>query len=151
MKRDILLFGGLAGVVGNIPKEILTWIMYFFGWIKYTFDHICAGIYVSPSYLREPSALLLGIMVDFVQAGIFGGSILYILKKTGGEERWVLKGLVLGFGMFLICFGGLRRMMSPKIMIVTPLENLLYLPPNVIYALTTTWFIKKFRILENKW
>lgn len=151
MQKDIILFGGLVGIIGNIPKEILAWGLYFLGWIKYTFDHICAGIYVSLVYLHEPLGVLLGITVDFVQAGIFGVSILYILKKTGVEHHWVLKGFALGFGMFLICFGALRLMMSPKIIISTPLENLLYLPPNVLFALTTPWFIKRSQILKNKW
>jgi hypothetical protein len=29
MQKDTLIFGGLAGIIGNIPKEIITWGLYF--------------------------------------------------------------------------------------------------------------------------
>ncbi len=143
MTKDRILLGGLAGMVGNIPKELMAWIMYWFGWIRYTFDHFCAGIFVPPAAVYDPVAIVLGLINDFVFSGIYGVLFYLIFKKTG-VGRWFLKSLVMGFGLFTICFGILRPLLAPKLVVVEPLVNLLYLAPNVMYSVVTCWFIQKF-------
>ena len=143
MLKDTILFGGTAGVIGNIGKEVITWVFYYLGLTRYTFEHFCAGIYVSPAHLNEPAAFLLGFLTDFTFAAIFGITILIIIKKTG-TDFWIIKGLVFGIGIYVLCYGILRPLISSKVIIQAPLTNLLFIIPNLLFGLIVSWFIHRF-------
>ena len=77
MPKDWIIFGVLAGFVGNIVKEALAWILYAFGWVRYTFVHIGAGYFVDAEFIDNPVSLLTGFIADWVVAGTIGDYSLF--------------------------------------------------------------------------
>jgi hypothetical protein len=148
MPRDILIFGGLAGIISNILKESISWGLYFFGFIEYTFVHFCAGLVVNPPrYVKDPISVAIGIIIDFTIAASFSFA-LYLVMKKFGVKYWILKGLGFGMIVFLICYGVLRPIFSLRIE-STPVSAFLYMIPNLIYGVTTSWFIKKYGNIKS--
>lgn len=143
MKNDPLVFGSLAGLVGNIAKELITWSLYGLGLVKYTFAHLCAGLVVSSNLVKSPLALILGFLFDYTIAAGFG-MLAYYLLKIIGTRLILIKGIVIGVGVFLICFCILRAEFTSIKGFVEPLDGLIYLISNLTFGLTTTIFIKKY-------
>jgi hypothetical protein len=147
MKHDVIIFGGLAGVVGNIFKEVISWGFYFSGLINYTYDHFCAGLVVNPAgYVKMLFAVFIGTMIDFTVAAVFGVIMYFVMRKTG-TQYWLFKGLGFGMVIFLICFAVLRPTFSIKIE-STPLQALMYMIPNLVYGVITCWFLKKYGVYK---
>lgn len=143
MLKDTLIFGSLAGIIGNILKEFLAWTFYFLGIIKYTFVHFCAGMVVYPTgYVNDPVSIVVGILIDFTVAASFSLAFYLVIKKTG-TAYWVLKGLGFGMIVFLICYGMIRPTFSFKSE-SPPLAVLMYMITNWIYGITVSWFFRKF-------
>ncbi|MFP4017427.1 MAG: hypothetical protein ACLFUI_10395 [Halanaerobiales bacterium] len=78
MFKDTIIFGLLAGFVGNIPKTLLAWTFHFLGKLRYTFAHIAAGAFVGKDLLDNPVAMATGFAADWIIAG-FIGVIAFIL------------------------------------------------------------------------
>jgi hypothetical protein len=147
MKKDTLVVCGLAGIIGNIPKEFLTWGLYFAGIVKYTFVHFCAGLVVNPAiYVNEPLSLVIGVMIDYTIATAFSLALYLGMRKTG-TNYWFLKGLGFGMFVFLICYGFMRPTFSLKIE-SPPLVALMYMIPNLLYGITTSWFLKRYGVFK---
>lgn len=139
---DAIVFGGLAGCVGNIFKEVLIWGFYFSGLIHYGFVHFCVGLVVNPAvYVKDSLAIVVGIMIDFTIAAFFSIAM-YLIMRRIGTDYWLLKGLGFGMMVFLLCFGILRPSFSIRIE-TTPLQALLYMIPNLAYGVVTCWLIKR--------
>lgn len=51
---DPIILGAVAGVIGNIPKTILTITFYYFGWVRYTFSQLAAGLFMKQEVLSNP-------------------------------------------------------------------------------------------------
>lgn len=143
MTKDGLIFGGLAGIVGNVLKEVLTWVSYGVGAINYTFTHMCSGLVVSSEYVKTPLGLTLGVLVDFTVAAVFGVAIHMILEKTG-TRHIVLKGLLFGILIYLFCYSIMRPNFSSIKGYIDPVSVSLYISANGVYGITTSWFIKKY-------
>ena len=150
MIKDTIVFGGLAGAVGNILKETMAWSLYFWGLIKYTFVHFCAGIVINPdTYVKDPLSVVVGIMIDFLIAAIFSLAMYLVMRRTG-TDYWVIKGLGLGIFVFLICYGVLRPAISIKIE-SSPFTALMYIFPNLTYGVATCWFLQKYGTFKVFW
>ncbi|HEX3048670.1 MAG TPA: hypothetical protein VHY08_28235, partial [Bacillota bacterium] len=82
MTKDTVVFGGFAGIIGNIFKEAITWGFYFSGLVRYTFVHFCAGIVIYPAvYVKDPLSLVLGMMIDYTIAAVFSVAMYLIMRK----------------------------------------------------------------------
>jgi len=93
--KDTIIAGVLAGWMGNVVKETLTWSFYFMGWVSYTFVHIASGFYYSKENIDAPFSLVTGAITDWTIAGTFGVVLLYLLRYTGSDYA-VFKGIGLG-------------------------------------------------------
>lgn len=143
MTKDSLVFGGLAGVIGNIFKEAITWGLYFGRVLNYTFVHFCAGVVINPaSQIKDPISIIIGIIIDYTVAASFSVAMYLIMRKTG-TDHWLLKSLFFGMMVFIICYGILRPAISIKIE-SPPLVALMYLIPNLAYGVGTCWFLNKY-------
>lgn len=143
MPRDIIILGGLAGIVGNISKTALAWLFYFLGYTQYTFAHITAGYFVDKKFLYNPIALTIGFIGDYFLAGLLGVLIFIMLKLTGFEYA-KLKGFGFGGVFYIIFFGVFMALDLTRTSLLTPLPNLLLLFPNLLFGTMTSWFLKKF-------
>ena len=145
LRSDIIMFGALAGVLGNIPKTILAWIFSYFGWLKYNFFHISAGYFVDAQFLDNPLSLLTGIIVDNLDAAFFGAILYFMLRKTGGDYA-EFKGFFFGALLYVVIFGTFMSLDLTRASILTPLPNFLMLFPHAIYGVVTAWIIKKYGV-----
>lgn len=141
MTKNELFLGVLAGMIGNIPKDIMAWILYGLNITPYTFAHFCAGIFVPPVYIRHWASIAVGFFADFVMAASFGFLLALILKKYG-TDYWMIKGLGFGGGLFVYCFGMLRPMVSP-LRLSDPVANLLFVLPHLFFGLTASCIVAK--------
>jgi len=140
---DTIIFGAIAGMLGNIPKTIIAWIFHYFGWLRYTFIHIAAGYFVDAKFLDNPVSLATGVLADFISAGLFGAGMYYVLKKTGFTFA-VSKGFAFGSFLYLLFYGALMALDITRASLLTPLPNLLLFFPHMLYGATTCWILQKY-------
>lgn len=147
--NDTIIFGAIAGLLGNVPKTIIAWILHYFGLLRYTFIHIAAGYFVDKKFIDNPVSLLTGFIADYTNAAFFGVIMYYLLQKTGVDYA-ELKGLGFGAFLYLIFYGAFMALNITRASLLTPLPNLLLFFPHIIYGLLTCWIIKKYSGLANK-
>lgn len=141
--KDTIIFGSIAGLLGNIPKTIIAWIFYYFGWLRYTFTHIAAGYFVDAKFLDNPVALLTGFIADYVNAAFFGVIMYYLLQKAGVDHA-ELKGFAFGAFLYLIFYGAFMSLDLTRASLLTPLPNLILIIPHTIFGASTCWIIKRY-------
>lgn len=146
-RNDIIIFGAVAGLLGNIPKTILAWIFYYFGWLRYTFIHIAGGYFVGAQFLDHPVSLATGTITDYINASILGVAMYYMLRRTGPDYAEV-KGLFFGGFLYIVLFGAFMSLDLTRATLITPLPNFLLLFPHVLFGVTTCWILKKYGTFE---
>lgn len=147
-KKDLIFTGSIAGILGNIPKTLLTWTFYFMGLTKFTFVHISAGYFVSDKYLNHPLSLLVGFISDYTLAGVMGVLILLLLRYTGSDYA-LYKGAGFGTLMYIFLFGVAMAIDVTRVSITTPLPSLILLFPHILFGLTTA-FLLSYEKKESK-
>lgn len=143
MKPDTIIYGGLAGVVGTIIKEIFDFVSFGLGWSKHLYWHIAASIFVLPKDIYKPGALFLGLFADLVISAFFGVALIYLIKRTG-EKYLYMKGLGFGWFIWLLLFGAIINL---HIVRITPTDigtSLSALLEHSIFGLTMAWFIGRY-------
>ncbi len=140
---DTILAGALAGWMGNIAKEILTWTFHFLGWVRYTFVHIAAGFYYSVENLDAPLSLVTGAITDWTIAAVFGILLLHILRYTGTDYA-VFKGIAFGSLVYIITFGIGMAMDITRATLITPLPDFLLLMAHLLIGAVTAWALRRF-------
>jgi hypothetical protein len=95
MTKNAFIISTMAGIVGNLAKEIISWIFYFLGLVEYAFCHLCAGIFIDPHQLRALLAVLIGMFMDYTIATFFGLICFCIYRMTGGGYH-LLRGIAYG-------------------------------------------------------
>ena len=142
-ERDLVTFGALAGFIGNIPKIVVGWIFHFLGYLRYTFEHIAAGLFVPSTFLDNPVSIAIGVITDWIIAGIMGIFILWLIRKTKGNYP-IIKGLFISSAIYVFFYGAGMAVNITRASLLTPLPNLLLLFPHLLFGATVGWFIKKF-------
>ncbi|KJS80943.1 MAG: hypothetical protein JM58_18145 [Peptococcaceae bacterium BICA1-8] len=149
MKRDTIVFGALAGLIGNIPKTIIAWLFHLLGYLEYTFIHIAAGYFVPAKFIDNPVALATGFIADYTNAAFFG-IIMYLMLQKTGTDYAVVKGLSFGAFVYLVFYGAFMALDITRASLLTPLPNLLLFFPHIIYGAVTCWFIRRYSGLYNR-
>ena len=149
--RDSIVAGVLAGWMGNLVKEALTWSFYFMGWVRYTFVHIAAGFYYSKENLDAPLSLVTGAITDWTIAGTFGVILFYLLRYTGSDYA-VFKGIALGSLVYVITFGIGMALDITRASLLTPLPDFLLLMSHHSIGLVSGWALGKYfsHIISSK-
>lgn len=143
MTKDTIILGTIAGFIGNIFKEVLSWIFYFLGYLRYTFVHIAAGTLISKEFLDNPISLAVGFIADFILAGTVGVFTLLLIRRTGNDYP-IYKSIIFSLLLYVIVFGALMSLNITKISLQTPLPNFLQLFPHLFFGLGMGLIIKKY-------
>lgn len=149
MTKDTIIFGAIAGILGNIPKTILAWIFHYFGLLKYTFAHIAAGYFVPAKFLDNHISLLTGFIADYTTAALFG-FIMYLMLRKFGTDYAEFKGIGFGAVLYLIFYGAFMALDITRASLITPLPNLILFFPHILYGAVTCWIIKHYSGLFNR-
>ncbi len=104
MEEDLIVTGALAGVIGNIFKELFNYVSVALGWAKYSYWQVAASIFVKPENVNQFGAKILGTLGDFLLGASFGVLLLYLLNKTG-RRYFEIKGLGLAWLLWMGLFG----------------------------------------------
>ncbi len=143
--EDNVMLGILAGFVGNIPKEIITWLFHFLGYLRYTFVHIAAGTFVPKEFIDNPVSLATGVIADWVMVGIIGTITVYFIKYTDYKFP-IIKSILLSSSFYIILYGALMALDVTRASLLTPLPNLLLFIPHLAMGTGIGWFIKKYQV-----
>jgi len=141
--KDTIIAGVLAGWMGNVVKETLTWSFYFMGWVSYTFVHIASGFYYSKENIDAPFSLVTGAITDWTIAGTFGVVLLYLLRYTGSDYA-VFKGIGLGSLVYIITFGIGMALDITRATLITPLPDFLLLISHLFIGAVSGWALGKY-------
>ncbi|MGF7184834.1 hypothetical protein GGQ84_000919 [Desulfitispora alkaliphila] len=140
MKKDIIIFGAMAGMIGNVAKLVVAFILYYLGLINKTYIHIAGGYFESKG-LENFLVLLNAVINDFFYAAFLGVLIYLVLKLT--DMKYIkIKGLLFGGFIHLInngilIFGDLNKIS------IDEQTSFLLLVPTLIFGLSVCWFIEK--------
>jgi hypothetical protein len=141
--KDTIVAGVLAGWMGNVVKETLTWSFHFMGWVRYTFVHIAAGFYYSVENLNAPLSLVTGAITDWTIAGTFGTMLLLLLRYTGVDYA-IFKGIGFGALVYVITFGIGMAMDITRASLLTPLPDFLLLMSHLAIGGVSGWALGKY-------
>lgn len=148
MFLDPIVLGAIAGAIGNVPKAILTNLFQYFGWVRYTFGQLAAGLFMKQEVLSNPLVLLVGYVTDFTVASLLGVVLVYIIRNTGNDFE-IFKGLLIGLASYIFLYGIMLRLHITSGNLATPLPNFLALPPHIIFGMLSGWVIKHYGVLEE--
>lgn len=147
MTKDPIIFGACAGFAGNLPKLILAWVFHFTGHLRYTFEQIAAGLFVSAKYLDDPISIVIGVIADWTMAGFLGILILYFIRNTG-DDYAIFKAILFSLAEFIFVYGALMAMdvTSVALTFTSPLPNFLLLFPHLVFGITAGYFIRRYNM-----
>jgi len=145
LTEDPIIVGAVAGIIGNIPKTILAWLFYAYGYLRYTFIHIAAGSFVSVEFVEDTISLAIGSIADFTMAAFLGFIMNLMLKKYGNDFA-VLKGMGFGTFLYIILYGAFMDLNITRASLLTPLPNLLLFFPHILYGGVTCWLIRRYSV-----
>ena len=97
--KDKFLYGALFGILADIPKEIVDFIIYFCG-SKFYCWMIPAGITLSPKWNGTIWGIIVGGINDFIIAGVLGVGLTYFLTIME-KKHLFLKGIAYSLGIWL--------------------------------------------------
>ncbi len=139
--EDNVILGILAGLIGNIPKELIAWAFHFTGYLRYTFMHIAAGAFVSKEFIDDPVSLVIGAISDWIMVGFIGVITVYFIRFTGNRYP-VIKSVFVSSLFYIILYGALMALDVTRASLLTPLPNLLLFIPHLALGSGIGLFIK---------
>ncbi|MCK8825391.1 hypothetical protein [Fuchsiella alkaliacetigena] len=145
---DPITLGAITGIVANIPKEIMKLIFQQFGWQRYSYTQIAAGLFVPQDLVSNPLSLIFGAITDLTVAASLGVLTVYIIKNTG-DDYPLFKGLLVGMMSYIFLYGLILELDITSTSVATPLPNFLALIQHIIFGLIMGWFIKRFGKLKT--
>ncbi len=143
MKQDSIVSGAISGLIGTIAKEIIDFISVAVGFSKETYWHVAASIFVKPAEAATPVGQALGALADLITGAFFGVLLLYLIKFTGKDYLYI-KGLGLGWLIWLAVFG---IVINLQVVRITPTDlgtSLSAFIEHSVFGLTAAWFIGKY-------
>lgn len=143
MKQDPIIFGGIAGIIGTIAKEILDFIFVAIGFSKYSYWNIAASLFILPKDVNRSGGWILGALTDIIASAVFGVILLYVIKFTGRKYLYI-KGIGFGWFIWVLFFGVVINL---HVVRITPTDigtSLSSFFEHLIFGLTTAWGIHKF-------
>ncbi len=143
MKSDPVICGALAGIIGTLAKEIVDFLSVTIGWSKYLYWNLAASVFVLPKDVHQPGALIIGGLADII-VGSFWGIVLFYIIKFSGRSYSYIKGLGIGWLIWLSLFGAVVNL---HVVRITPTDigtTLSAFVEHSAFGLTATWFINQF-------
>ena len=98
--NDKIMAGVILGIISNIPKQIIDFILYKLNFSDFFCWHTTAGVLISKEWIYNTHhGLIIGFFMDFFFAGVIGVSLIYFLRYLGEGEYLFSKGV--GFSIII--------------------------------------------------
>lgn len=142
--NDKIALGVLAGIVGTIPQLVLNLILTKMGFSKYYAFQLSGSVYLYEHLTTTFWGLVFGGLVWEFMAGGLGIATVYFIKMTG-KDFWWLKGVIISNTiMFVLIYGFFFALEAPKIVPWDLGTNLAVLIENLLFGITTSFFIVRY-------
>ncbi|MGE5550492.1 MAG: hypothetical protein ACM3ZC_08165 [Bacteroidota bacterium] len=147
-RMDGVLAGTMAGMAATLVKDVPNYSLYRLGWVKLTYWHLAASVFVAREDIGSPLALVVGAAADIIVGGVLGMVLLLIFRHFG-RDLWWYKGFVAGNAIWL--FGsGLGVGAFCRLVPLDPIFRLSSLAEHQLYGLTAAFLIWHWTRLEQK-
>lgn len=140
--KDRMILGTLAGLGANIVKNILGASAMKLELAEIDGPHRAAGMLVPPHKIADPKGKLVGVLADSIMAGTLGVASLSILKLFG-KKHAVIKGGLVGAGMWTMLYGVLGTLGATKVNPVSPSTVLTEFVEHTVFGAVTAGLITK--------
>lgn len=138
--KDKMILGVIAGLGGNVIKNILGLAGMRLGLQEIDGPHRAAGMLVPPHKIADPKGKLVGFLADTVMSGTLG-----IVTLSGlllfGKKHAILKGSLVGAGMWTILYGIMGNLGATKVNPITPQTVLAEFIEHTIFGAVTAAII----------
>ena len=123
---DIILAGGLAGMIGYVACGLSNLILYVLGILPTTGIHYNAVFLTAPNTPISTLTIIIGIIAGLIVTGPFVGVIIaYLLSRTGYDYAW-LKGFGVAVVLWPVHVAIIPNLMAPRLFTT--------LPPIMVFA-----------------
>jgi hypothetical protein len=140
VKKDIVVIGATAGLIGNGIKLLIAYVLYFLGLLNITFLHIVGGYFNNPN-IDSIYSIINAIISDFVYAAFLGVLICIVLINTN-FKKILIKGLLFGAFIHIIHNGALIFEVINRVE-MDDQTGFYLIFPTIIYGLVTSLIIKR--------
>jgi len=140
-KRDEVLVGAAAGLLGTIAKELLQLAFGALGWSKHQYWHIAASVFVLPGEVAKPGGLILGALGDMITGALLG-AVLVLATRVIGRRYLLLKGLGFSWLVWIGLFGLIGNL---HVIRITPVDigtGLSTFLSHSLFGLVTAWLAR---------
>lgn len=141
--HDRYTFGIIAGIIANIPVNILDYVSTSLNIGEYHIWQIAASAYFTKAQLDTLPALFIGMITDYATAGLLGVISVYLLYLTG-KEYYLIKGISIGIAFWILFYGVILRSNITRIDPTGAGTNLSDFTWHIILGVLTSWFIVKY-------
>lgn len=116
---DIILRGGLAGIIGYTTCSVANLVLYFLRLLPYTGFHYNVLLFHAKGTPFTALTWASGIIAGYVAAAFVGVIISYLIEKTGFDYSW-LKGLGVGIVLWPVHVAIIPNLIAYRLYSVTP-------------------------------
>lgn len=144
---DTAVVGVLAGVLGGTTHQLFMWVFYLMKIAKITPFQLGAYVAIKPGLdITSIPAQLLGMLQHYALSTIIAVIAFYCLQKIG-TDYLLFKGFVFGLAVYFLVYGWLAKTVIPVEVLQPDLAtSVVYLLGNLIYGITMTICLAKFRV-----
>lgn len=153
--RDLVLLGGIAGVLGHLARDIWSYFAKQLGLAKFYIWQRTADLFIDGKEIHSFFGTLVGILGDIVFGAVLGVTFVYFLKFTNAKNI-IIKGWGMGMASWLLLYAILLGTLpgsqgtAPK----DALSNVSAFIGHSIFGITLGIFVqillKRFGLLNEK-
>lgn len=140
--KDRLILGAIAGLGGNIAKNIIVKTAKKLKWAEVDGAEMAAGMLIPPYRIADPEGKVVGYIADNIIAGMLGVATVYTLSLSG-KDKAVLKGVFTGQAAWAILYGLLTTMGATKVHSVSPKSVLSEFAGHTAFGALTAYLATK--------
>ena len=112
--KDPILLGIVAGLTGNLLKDIGDMINTRLGISKTSYSRVAAGLFMNKKQTESSLGKTVGWLTDAAIGAGLGVGFVYILKFTG-KDHALMKGVGYSHGAWTLFLGGANKLMVESV------------------------------------
>ncbi len=149
-KNEELIIGSIAGSIGAVAKYAFNELAQLLSLAKYDNNATALGV-VLKTWQHTPVYWIIGFFIAIIIGAFFGVIIAFMFSYIFAERFYLLKGAIIGIGIWLFNFGIMSNVFNYPPDIKTSLGDIMsMLVSLIIYGVVTVFSLKLFSFLKIK-